>query len=558
MIKSILILAIAVVTSSMCFGQNNSKDFEVSTGEPYKVVDAENKQYFQVDNGNVLSLKTDRERIYVQLFDGESANEIKRNEYDDQLGGSILQRVIQTSEGMFYFFQVYDRKSRSFDLYMRQVDTENATLGKPKKIMGTTRKITKGVTNEDGRYPLSMGTAKMDGLTGMVNAGANFSVHQSYDKSKILIQYRLTPEQKRDALNYDELGFYVFDAQVNKVWGDEYKMPHTEAEMNNLAYAVSDDGTVYMISYLVKDKALELITIDGEGGLDTHLLPGVDAELKFNRIHLIEDASGGVRCAMYYANAYDFKGSVGFGTFSATAAFMASGIYGFTISKDFEVSNIYSVEFPLDMVKEYLSERQSEEMQKREEEGTFGIEDLTMEEFYSQEDGSFIVVGEQKYIRNEFYITGSQNVAHFSNMVITKVSADGEVIWIQKLPKNQAAPMGDKTNYFFEGQLSYNYIAANNQHYFLFVDNPKNESLSDNQVPEAHKNGMGGFLTAFKVDDKTGEYVRMTLTDLKDVKGYTAHQFAVTRIAAAGDNVFLMEIYKKGKEDVMIRLEIEE
>src|SRR5690606_8724765 len=135
------------------------------------------------------------------------------------------------------------------------------------------RKITKGERDEEGDLPLNWGMAKTGGMEGLVFVGVNFTVYQSYDRSHIMVQYRLKPETKRDAKSYDELGFHVFDKSMNPIWGGEYKMPHTEAEMNNIAYTVTSKGIVYMISYLTATKELELITVSKEG-IQTHKLEG--------------------------------------------------------------------------------------------------------------------------------------------------------------------------------------------------------------------------------------------------------------------------------------------
>ncbi len=154
-------------------------------------------------------------------------------------------------------------------------------------------------------------------------------------------------------------------------------------------------------------------------------------------------------------------------------------------------------------------------------------------------------------------MTGTTNVAHFGSMVVAKISKTGQLSWITKLPKNQALVLGDNYSPFSEGQLSYTYINSGSYHYMIFVDNEKNASLGKNEAPAAHKNGMGGYLTAMKVDDKTGEWERIKLADMNDLGGYKAYQFRVTRICKATDNTFLMEIYKKEKQDVMIKFDFE-
>ncbi len=75
-------------------------------------------------------------------------------------------------------------------------------------------------------------------------------------------------------------------------------------------------------------------------------------------------------------------------------------------------------------------------------------------------------------------------------------------------------------------------------------------------MPAAHKDGRGGYLTAIKVDDETGDIERHTILELEDINGIEAYQFNATRIFEAEDKVFMLEIYIKGKKDMMVKMEL--
>lgn len=385
-----------------------------------------------------------------------------------------------------------------------------------------------------------------------IKFGKKFLVYTSFDKSKLLITYRNKPLIKSDKQNYDELGFYVFNGDMEQEWGTEIKMPHTEAEMNNLAYSVGSDGTAYMMSYLNEAKKFELISIDNDGLKNNEL--GINGDLVFEKFSLAEGKDGNMLCAGYYAAGYDVKVNW---TGGAALSFNTQGIYYFIVKTTGEVVKSFDVPFSQDVIKKYLNEKQQKKLAKREAEGKAGIEDLKMVNFHANDDGSVIVIGEQQYLRNEMYGTQQQPVYHYSNVVATKISADGEVIWMKKLPKNQAGvATGFQITPFFEGQMSLKYIEGKGKHYLLFVDNPKNENLSENEVPASHKNGAGGYLTAFSIDDASGDIERHTIAELADINGMRAYQFKVTRILEVMDNNFLMEIYIKKKQDAMVKLKL--
>ena len=480
--------------------------------------------------------------------------ETHRETYEDFPKYNKVQRIIQTTEGMFYLYEAYNKKEKTFSLYSRKINTTDGKFEDNEKLFTTSRPVTRTEQNAYGKDPLTSVGQKSSMA---VYSGVKFGVYQSFDKSKVLIQYRIKPEEKRDKLSYDILGFKVYDASMTNLWGAEQKMPHTEKEMNNLAYTVGSNGKAYMLSYLNEEKKFEFIQIDGDGLSNNEL--EVESDILIQRLKLIEDESGNIICAGYYANGYDFKGSFNGNGMSGALSFNADGAYCFKVSSDGEVVDTWKIEFPMEVIKKYLNERQAEKLKKREAEGKAGVADLKLVEFFAQADGSFILIGEQKYVRNEFYMTGTTNVMHLSNIIATKVSKDGEVIWMKKLPKNQAAPVGDRIPQYFEGQLGIKYVEGNGSHYILFVDNPKNENLAENKVPAAHKNGMGGYLSAFKIDDESGDWERHTITNLGDLGNkMKAYQFSVIRICEAAEKVFMMEIYIKGKKDTMVKMELKD
>jgi len=92
--------------------------------------------------------------------------------------------------------------------------------------------------------------------------------------------------------------------------------------------------------------------------------------------------------------------------------------------------------------------------------------------------------------------------------------------------------------------------------YILFLDNVKNADLGIDEVPERHKDGRGGFLTAYKLDDATGAIEKHSIFDITDIQGTEAFQFKTSRIFEAADKVFILEVYIKGKQDTMIKMQL--
>ncbi|CAA6817034.1 MAG: Unknown protein, partial [uncultured Aureispira sp.] len=114
-----------------------STDFDVKLGEPYKVVDARSKRYFSVGNNKTLSVKTDRETVYIQMYSytKAGAKETLKTEYKKELQkGSQLIDIIQTKDKLHYIYEVYNRKNKNFEVYSREINQNKGTFASPKKI----------------------------------------------------------------------------------------------------------------------------------------------------------------------------------------------------------------------------------------------------------------------------------------------------------------------------------------------------------------------------------------------------------------------------------------
>lgn len=516
-----------------------SKDFKITPSTPYKVVDAGSKLYFPLADNKAISIKTRGELVTIQRFDTKTMQEISRNEYEDFPKYTKVQKVLQIRGKLFYVYEAYNKKSKekSFSVFVREINTEKGTFLAAKELFTTKGPVT--------GQPFSWGMLNA-GWAGLFGMGApKFDVSTSFDDSKILIRFRYKPITKNDSKNNDLIGFYVFDQDFNEIWGKDITMPYTEKAMNNLAYMVQSDGTACMLIYKNENKAFELLTIK-EGNLSVHKLD-VKKGLLFAKFDLREDVNGNIAAAGFYANGIDFKWSWGGGSTS----FNCNGLYYFTMTNEGEILKAYDYEFPLEFIQQYLSKRQRAKAEKREDRGNAGMEDVKMAKFFTQEDGSSIFIAEQWYMRKELVGTSTQNVWHYRHMIAMKVNEDGELVWMKKLPKNQAGLAG-------QGQMSFKYVPGDGAHYLLYVDNPKNAELAMDKVPAEHKDGLGGFLTAYKIDDETGAIEKHTILDLVKVDGnkMRAYQFNVKRIFEAAEKTFLLEIYIKGKKDALVKMEL--
>ena len=81
------------------------------------------------------------------------------------------------------------------------------------------------------------------------------TIWTSEDKSKFLFTYTLLPEIKHDRYSKDKIGCFVFDENLQKLWGAEFEMPFIEEQMEVLDYVLTNEGEVYILTGVRNDFA---------------------------------------------------------------------------------------------------------------------------------------------------------------------------------------------------------------------------------------------------------------------------------------------------------------
>ena len=526
-----------LLAPALIFAQELSPDFTVTTAEPYQVVDAQSKEYIALDNGNIISTKMDGESVTLQLFHAGDMKEISRNMYEDMPKYTKFIEAIKIKNRLFYIYQAYNKKEKNFTVYTREINIDEASFMEQKSLFTTDRKV----ANQ-----FSTGEITRSSFSGPFNVatGPKFMVNQSFDDSKVMITYRSFPREKKDELNYDDIGFHVYDSSMSLIWGQAVKMAYTEAEINNVAYSVSSKGTALMLVINRTSKTYEVLSITEGGDVKTNNL-GVSADKIVRTMKIKELANGNFLCAGFYANGLNFN------FMASNVKYNINGLMYFKVSHEGKLLQEEYYDFTADFLKQNLSDRQKEKLDKREEEGKAGIADLLLIDFIIKDDGSTFFLGERQFIdRPAFGPNSNKTYYKFMNAVVIKVDKVGKLDWMVKLPKYQYGFKG-------RGQMGVAYMQGKTADYITYVDNPKNITLDPTGgVPEKHLDEKGGFLTSYKIDPVSGGIEKHTICELTDIKGVRAYQFNTSRIIKSADGVFLMEVYIKGKKDTMVKFEL--
>lgn len=513
-----------------------SPDFEVELGEPYAKIDVPTKNYFSDGKGNALSIKSDEKRVIIQRYNALTLQEVSKKTYDDFPTDKEVQRILRLGDRLFYIFSSEGDKNES--LFSREVNMEDGTFGVTQTLISTTSEI-----NYLYEVPKGM---KVLGVSGP--DPVRFEIFKSFDNTRLLIRYRLKPKTYDDSKNRDVLGFYVFNTSLEKQWGGEVEMPYTEKEMNNLTCSVTKDGEAFMLAYINKSKQIELLNITND--LNVKISPiKVKGVFTLQELKLRETADGNLVYVGYYTNGLEYKFDFNGGNISTTT----NGILALTIDHTGNILENFQFEFPIAIVNQYESEKQVIENQEREKEAKAGIPDLRLRALELNEDGSTIVIGERQYRTYQSMSMGptvNQSVNfNYGSIVAAKFDKVGKLLWMKKIPKMQSGVSG-------QGGMGIKYIKGIDVHYILYLDNIKNIDLAPDQVPKKHLDDMGGFLTAYKIDDATGNIEKHPILNTRDVKGKEISQFRVSRIVNVSEKVFMLEVSMNMKKDALIKINL--
>lgn len=529
--KSIWLLTL-FLAPFLCFSQA-----EVTLGKPYKVIDAADKYYFHKGD-EILTLKKDGKIISIQKLNAKTLSFIQVKVYEDMPSGFVVEKIAEFSDRYYVFYSLWDKANEAEQLFYREIDfAKGVFIGDGKLLLKVNGKVT-GTFVSGGFYNVSV----VD----------KFSFNFSKNDLKMLIQYRMKPVVRSDDKSFDVIGLCVFDKNIQAISKKEVKMPYSEKKMNNLDYSVDSEGNAYILTTVYDDNTTEVKGKDGKANYHIELLrikantsevtitPVVVKDKFINKIWLYENAMDYMVCAGFYNNGKDLND--------------ANGIFLFKVGKDGKVFDMASYEIPVEVLNQFVSKRSQKQNEKKEDKGKAEFTDLELRELIIQDDGSLLLVGEQYYM--ESHTTYSSNggsrtyyTYHYNDMLVTKIDPSGKLSWMKKLPKRQTGRVG-------KGGMSYQYMYNGDSHTFLFLDNQKNMNLPLDQVPAGHSDGAGGFLTAYKVKDGTGAVTKISILDTKDVKGIEVFQFLPSRILPLSNSEFVLEVYKKKKEDIMIKVNL--
>lgn len=518
----------------------HSAEFESPKGHPlYKAIPYDNKGIVQV---NVKGSKS----FSFQLFN-DNLEYVKENTILSEgllAERSTFKSMVKLNNKTYCFFRDVYKEDKTEGISALEFDPDKLDfVGKSKNLFKSSSKIRIGGTIIDYGF----------GESGTFSLGYTFRV--SNDRTKFLYTYDLLPAERKDELNKDIVGFYVFDENLNRLWGEEIEMPYTEAKMDNLEYLLSDDGKVYLLAKVYegvnpKDKAKDKSNpnynyevLIYEKGQRIPKIIEVKLDNYFTKdLYLYEDANHKIVVAGFYTKGINSP---------IDGAFMVRlDVEGGTISK----LNGGYYEIPSDVIKSYMSDRQKEKIEKKEkkhkddETKELGINNLQIRDIYAMQNGSSTIIAEQYWVEVYTHYNGKTTTTTYKtfafDIFVMNIDANGKLAWVKKVPKRQRS--GDAMG---KGLSLSSYAIGNDVHLF-YIDHIENFDLPETEAPRTHMNNAGGFLVGVHINE-TGMIRKY---NLGDVKQYETNFFIRDFIDGRNNN--LIDVERKKKKNILFSIDI--
>jgi len=541
--KLLLLLGMFMLTFNSFSQKKLSSDYSYSVSAPYKVFDAGQKVYFSKGN-EAIAIKLDGKEVLIQKFNTEKPSFIKEKKYEKFFPKNYsVEDVLEIGEKFYLFYSSWDGDNDKEQLFSVEIDFATGEFLTQKLMFQVDGKIAGTMTRSGGF---------MGGFS--LSVQDKFDIFRSYDKKNILVQYRKKPEVKNDKKSFDIIGLAAFDNMLNEISNREVTMPYTERRMNNLDYQLDNDGNLYLLVKVFHDDSnddkkkkkdvvanyhLELFLIKN-GSVKIEISKFENKEKFITKLWIFDSSKDFLVCGGFYSNG---KGDLD----------DSDGILAFKIDKSGKIYNEVYHDIPVSVLNQYESNKTKKKNEKKERKGEEAkFSDLELRDLFINEDGSLVLVGEQYFMKT--HTTTSMNggvrtyfTFHYNDILVTKIGVNGELKWMNKIPKTQKGSRG-------QGGMSYKHFYANNNHYLVFLDNVKNIDLPIDKIPAMHSDGQGGYLTAVKISDEDGVSKKASIFNGRELNDFQMHQFSVDRILKTSENSFMLEIYKKKKEDVMIKV----
>jgi len=441
-----LLIAIIVFVNSLT--AQVTGNYDVIKGEQLKLDSRRSgiNRMIGSDESGFYILKWEKRRYFIQHL-SKNAKLIKETEFSLREGK--VEKTIEFFEemnGKIYLLTSYvNEKKKTNYLFYQTINKE--TLKPDAKV----KKIAEYQFDKRNKI-------------------GGYAIQTSDDSTKILIhRYKRQKKNTRE-----ELMFLVLNENANVLWSKDITLPYDAELFTTLRYRVGNDGNVYLLNKVWKDKnerskksetpnyKLEMLKFHNKGEEMENFEISIGKKL-ITDINYKITANNDLVCAGFYA----VKGSLGI-----------KGSCFFTISgEDGQISKLKTNEFPLEFITQEMTEKEERRHKKKEKKGkSREMLYYDLDRMILRDDGGALLIAEQF----RFWITTMRSTDnngntttsytyhyYYRDIIVININPDGSVAWQTKIPKEQYTR--DDGGYASSYQFA---LINNNKLYFIFNDKP--------------------------------------------------------------------------------------
>ncbi len=526
--KSIFFLILFI--SCLAFAQKPVllKDFKLKTGEKYKRIKSMNT--YHVASGNrLVSIKKGRNSMTIQRYSLDKlVEDVKQRQVIEDKGNFIS--VMHLGDNAVVFYSNNDKA------YGQKISPTGIIAKKSILLINDKENIDRDFGFKS-TYGFDAG--------GRIN---KFAFKKSPDGKKLLVLFRIKTADNKG----DKVGVTVFSDGLNLLWRRKVTMPHPSNLMQGEDFAIDNQGNFYMTATFfgeVTDKKDKLETSyrteiykvnEKSGPIVAHKLdiPGhsiTDAVIEF-------DKGDTPKVSGFYSPNIN-KAEV-------------SGIFSATIAGDGSVSTMAKSDIPAETIENFMLQREArinEGTQK--ENDLMDLEKLRVNDVVFNADGSTTMFGEQRFV--DAFTTSSSSGSrttykyYYRDIFAFKLSAEGKMLWMHKLPKWQMGTIGKRS-------MSYLNFENAGKHYLFYIDDFTNLKRSFEETPTRYFDGKKEFiyLTSYVIDNATGEVSKEAILTGSDIRNSRLDVLELTKAARLPNKDIILEAYDGKKNNLLLKISL--
>lgn len=515
--KAILILFISLISLQLT-AQKHYEDVTITFGD-LKLEKSKKVlliSAFKIDEGYLIFKKEPIKgpggwRYFIETFD-DNLKSLKTTDVSQQFEDEnyIIKEITRVGNS-YVLFSIKNFKSESKDvLYIQTFNWDTGKLSSPNKLHS---QIYEGKRNR-----------------------LQFVSRTSTNNRFLMYEVYIIKKGEPVKTNYT-----VFDENLEEVWSidkvsfDEEDGRHYEEK----SALIGNNGRIYILGsrQILRDrkagvkqskKEYEIALVSEEGieitkiNAKSHKLDDVsmtqtkDKTIFFGGYYLGEDVSG------------------------------IEGVFLFTLDNELEVNDEIWSEFSHEFITQGWSNRQTKKAKKKEDKGTLGLNNLYLRRVVKHDDGSVSMVGEIYWITvttttNANGGTSTKTTYHYGDLIITRISAEGEVLNQTKISKHHT----------YSG--AYEYFSVKNDLIVVMLKRKLSlANIAKEDLTKAIKKKYEGYTFAMTKINEEGKVETSMLLDYMDEKYKSFRRYKTVRrnceIIENDKSIELIVLTYKGKK----------